>query len=195
MADWLLHPRRRRLVDATVLAWVLAWALLGYTAGRALDRVSEVTRSAEGASAAVVRTGESIRDVDVPVVGPVFKDAGNSVIKAGRDAQAQARDSGHTVRRASILLGLAIWLVPTLPLLVLYAPARLVRGRETRALRRLVADHPADRDLDRLLATRALAHLPYRRLRAMGAPWADFGAGDYRALADAELAREGVRRA
>jgi hypothetical protein len=194
MADWLLHPRRRRVVDATVLAWVLAWALLGYTAGRALDRVSEVTRSAEGASAAVVRTGESIRDVDVPVVGTVFKDAGNSVIKAGRDAQAQARDSGHTVRRASILLGLAIWLVPTLPLLVIYGPARLVRGRETRALRLLVSGHPADTDLDRLLATRALAHLPYRRLRAMGAPWADFGAGDYRALADAELAREGVRR-
>jgi hypothetical protein len=194
MADWLLHPRRRRVVDASVLAWVLAWALLGYTAGRALDRVSEVTRSAEGASAAVVRTGESIRDVDVPVVGPVFKDAGDSVIKAGRDAQAQARDSGHTVRRASILLGLAIWLVPTLPLLVLYAPARLVHGRETRALRLLVRDHPANADLDRVLATRALAHLPYRRLRAMGAPWTDFGAGDYRALADAELAREGVRR-
>ena len=190
-----MHPRRRRVADALVVAWVLVWAFAGYTAGRALDKVSEVTRSAEGASAAVVRTGESIRDVDVPVVGPVFKDAGSAVIRAGRDAQAQARDSGHTVRRASILLGLAIWLVPTLPLLVLYAPVRLVRGRETRALRLLVADHAADSDLDRLLATRALAHLPYRRLRAMGAPWADFGAGDYRALADAELAREGVRRA
>jgi hypothetical protein len=195
MADWLLHPRRRRVVDAAVLAWVIAWALLGWTAGRALDRVSEVTRSAEGAATAVVRTGESIRDVDVPVVGPVFKDAGKSVIQAGRDAQAQARDSGHRVRRASILLGLAIWLVPTLPLLVVYGPTRLTRGRENRALRLLVLDHAGDGGLDRLLAARALAHLPYRRLRAMGAPWADFGAGDYRALADAELAREGVKRA
>ncbi|MDQ1741593.1 MAG: hypothetical protein QOE53_3245 [Pseudonocardiales bacterium] len=194
MADWLLHPRRRRMVDAAVLAWVLAWALLGYTAGRALDRVSEVTRSAEGAGAAVVRTGESIRDVDVPVVGPVFKDAGDSVIQAGRDAQAQARDSGNSVRRASILLGLAIWLVPSLPLLLVYAPVRIARGRDTRALRLLIADHPDDAELDALLAGRALAHLPYRRLRAMGAPWADFGAGEYRALADAELGREGVRR-
>jgi hypothetical protein len=194
MVDWLLHPRRRRVVDAAVLAWVIAWALLGYTAGRALDKVSEVTRSAEGAGAAVVRTGESIRDVDVPVVGTVLKDAGDNVIAAGREAQAQARDSGDSVRRASILLGLAIWLVPTLPLLVLWGPVRVVRGRETRALRLLVADHPGDHDLDRLLATRALAHLPYRRLRAMGAPWADFGAGEYRALADAELAREGLRR-
>ena len=191
MVDWLLHPRRRRVVDAGVVAWVIAWALLGYSAGRALDRVSEVTRSAEGAGAAVVRTGESIRDVDVPVVGTVFKEAGDNVIAAGRDAQAQARDSGNSVRKASIALGLAVWLVPTLPLLVIYGPARVVRGRETRALRLLVADHPDDPDLDRLLAARALAHLPYRQLRTLGAPWA---AGDHRALADAELAREGVKR-
>jgi hypothetical protein len=191
MADWLLHPRRRHVVDAAVLAWVIAWALLGYTAGRALDKVSEVTRSAEGASAAVVRTGQSIRDVDVPVVGTVLKDAGDSVIQAGRDAQAQARDSGDSVRKASIALALAIWLVPTLPLLALYGPARVVRGRDTRALRLLVVDHPGDADLDRLLATRALAHLPYRQLRALGAPWPE---GEHRALADAELARAGVQR-
>ena len=191
MVDWLLHPRRRRVVDAAVVAWVIAWALLGYSAGRALDRVSEVTRSAEGAGAAVVRTGESIRDVDVPVVGTVFKEAGDNVIAAGRDAQAQARDSGNSVRKASIALALAVWLVPTLPLLVIYGPARVVRGREARALRLLVLDHPDDPDLDRMLATRALAHLPYRRLRAMGAPWAE---GDNRALADAELAREGGTR-
>lgn len=186
-----MHPRRRRVADALVLAWVLVWAFAGYTAGRALDKVSEVTRSAEGAGAAVVRTGESIRGVDVPVVGAAFKDAGDSVIDAGRAAQAQARDSGSSVRKASILLGLAVWLVPSLPLLFSYGPTRVARGRETRALRLLVLDHPDDADLDRLLATRALAHLPYRTLRAMGAPWAE---GDHRALADAELAREGVAR-
>src|SRR3954463_8508335 len=120
--DWLLHPRRRVFADALVATWVVVWALAGWTAGRALDKVSEVTRSAEGASAAVVRTGESIRDVDVPVVGAVFQEAGEQVIAAGRDAQAQARDSGHDVRKASIALGLAIWLVPTLPLLLLYTP-------------------------------------------------------------------------
>ena len=191
MGDWLPHPRRRRVADALVLAWVLVWAFAGYTAGHALDKVSEVTRSAEGAGAAVVRTGESIRDVDVPVVGAPFKDAGDRVIEAGQAAQEQARDSGSSVRKASILLGLAVWLVPTLPLLLIYGPVRITRGRDTRALRLLVLDHPDDPDLDRLLATRALARLPYRRLRAMGAPWAD---GDHRALADAELAREGVRR-
>ena len=194
MGEWLMHPRRRHMVDAIVLAWVLMWALLGWTAGRALDKLSEVTRSAEGAGAAVVHTGESIRDVNPPVIGPVFKDAGNSVIDAGKAARDQARDSGSSVRKAAILLGLAIWLVPSLPLLLVYGPVRIARGRDLRALRAMLRGHAGDPDLEQMLAARALAHLPYRRLRAMGEPWAAYGAGDYRALADAELAREGVRR-
>jgi len=189
MGDWLLHPRRRLLADALVVCWVLVWALAGWTAGRALDKVGDVTRSAEGAGAAVVRTGESIRDVEAPVVGPVFEEAGDQVIAAGRDAQAQARESGADVRTAAILLGLAVWLVPTLPLLFTYGPARLHRGRETQALRALLRDHGDDPELDQLLAIRAVAHLPYHRLRALGAPRATD-----RALADAELAREGVTR-
>jgi hypothetical protein len=99
--DWLLHPRRRAFADALVVTWVIVWALAGWTAGRALDKVSEVTHSAEGAGAAVVRTGESIRDVDVPVVGTVFKEAGDQVIVAGRAAQDQAHDSGSSVRKAA----------------------------------------------------------------------------------------------
>ncbi len=189
MGDWLLHPRRRLLADVLVIAWVVAWALAGIAAGRALDKVSAVTHSAEGAGAAIVRTGESIRDVDVPVVGPVFKDAGEEVADAGHAAEAQARESSADVRTAAVLLGLAVFLVPTLPLLLTYAPDRLHRGRETRALRALLRDHADDPDLDQLLAIRAVAHLPYHRLRALGAPHATD-----RVLADAELAREGARR-
>jgi len=194
MADWLLHPRRRPVVDAAVLAWVLVWALLGYAGARGLDQVREVASSAESAGAAVERTGRSIRDVDLPVVGTVLRGPGDEVVAAGRDAQLQARASADSVRTASVLLGLAIWLVPSLPLLAAYLPVRTYRAREGRALRSLVATHHGDPGLERLLAARALAHLPYRRLRAMGEPWQDFGAGEYRALAEAELAREGVRR-
>ena len=82
-----------------------------------------------------------------------------------------------------------MFLVPTLPLMVSYMPVRLHLGRETRALRAMLRDHADDPALDAMLAMRAVAHLPYHRLRALGAP----GAPD-RALADAELAREGVRR-
>jgi hypothetical protein len=36
MGDWFLHPRRRHLADALVLAWVLVWAVAGYRRLRAL---------------------------------------------------------------------------------------------------------------------------------------------------------------
>ena len=169
--DWLLHPRRRAFADALVVTWVIVWALAGWTAGRALDKVSEVTHSAEGAGAAVVRTGESIRDVDVPVVGTVFKEAGDQVIVAGRAARDQARDSGSSVRKAAILLGLAVFLVPVLPLLLIYGPARRRRGRDTAALRALLRDHAGDPDLDRLLGAArggAPALPPVARARRAG---------------------------
>jgi predicted metal-binding membrane protein len=189
MGDWLLHPRRRVFADALVVAWVIAWALAGWTAGRALNELSAVTDSAEGAGAAIVRTGESIRDVDVPVVGDVFKEPGDKVVEAGEAAQAQAQESATDIRTAAVLFGLAVWLVPSLPLLFAYAPERRHRGRETRALRALLREHAGDPELDQLLAIRAVAHLPYHRLRALGAPHAPD-----RTLADAELAREGVTR-
>ena len=189
MGDWLLHPRRRRLADALVVAWVMAWALAGWTAGRALDQVSEVTRSAESAGAAVVRTGESIRDVDVPVVGTVFRGRRRPGHRGGRGRAGPGAREQRRRPHGRVLLGLAVWLVPTLPLLFSYGPARLHRGRETRALRALLRDHAGDPELDQLLAIRAVAHLPYHRLRALGAPQASD-----RVLADAELAREGVVR-
>jgi hypothetical protein len=189
MFDWLLHPRRRWIADALVLTWVLAWLLAGITAGRALDKVSEVTQSAEGAGGAIVRTGESIRDVDLPVAGRVLEEPGEKIIDAGESAQAQARETESDIHIAAVLFGLAVWLVPTLPLLFSYAPVRRHRGRETRALRALLREHADDPALDSLLAVRAAAHLPYHRLRALGAPHASD-----RILADAELAREGVRR-
>lgn len=189
MGDWMLHPRRRWLADALVIAWVLVWLLAGITAGRALDKVSEVTKSAESAGGAVVRTGESIRDVEVPVAGRVFEEPGEKIIDAGEAAQAQARETESDIHLAAVLFGLAVWLVPTLPLLFAYGPVRLHRGRETRALRALLRDHGSDPALDAMLAVRAVAHMPYHRLRALGAPTVDD-----RTLADAVLADEGVRR-
>ena len=189
MGDWLLHPRRRLFADALVTAWVVVWALAGYTAGRALDQLSAVPRSAEGAGSAVVRTGESIRDVEVPVVGTVFEDAGEKVIDAGHGAEAQARESSRTSTRRPCCSGSPSCWCRRCRCCSCTAPTRMHRGRETRALRALLRDHAGDPELDRLLALRATAHLPYHRLRALGAP----DAAD-RVLADAELAREGVER-
>lgn len=195
LLDWLLDPRRIRVIDAAVLAWVLAWALLGYASAQSLRELTRVTDSVASVGGSVVQAGDAIGSLgDTPIIGGAVGDAGESVAGAGREAQAQAGESRGSVEMAALGLGLAVWLVPSLPLLALYGPMRLLRTRDARALRALVAEHGDDGELDRLLAARALAHLPYPRLRALGTPWRDFEAGEYRRLAELELARSGVRR-
>jgi hypothetical protein len=112
---------------------------------------------------------------------------------AGRDAVASAREARSSARRVGVLLGISIALIPTTPVLLLYVPRRLRVARERRALTAAVAAGrtPA---LDELLAERAALHLPYHRLRRVSAdPQDDLRRGRHAALADAELARFGVR--
>ena len=92
-----------------------------------------------------------------------------------------------------VLVGLAFAAVPLLVVLPVYVPLRLTWRREVRAVAgALAGGHP---DLDRLLARRALASMPYERLLAFGDdPWARLERGEVRDLADAELARLGLRR-
>jgi len=85
--------------------------------------------------------------------------------------------------------------VPTLPLLVLYAPLRLGRVPEARAIRRALARAPGDPLFEQFLARRAAQHLPYHRLREVSEnPWRDIQTGNYGPLADAELRRLGLTR-
>ncbi len=195
LTDWLLDPRRIHAVDATVVAWVLAWALLGYAAGQSLSQLTQVTDSVSSVGRSVVGAGDAIGSLgDTPIIGGAVRGAGEKVAGAGRDAEAQASDSRASVQRAALSLGLAVWLLPSLPLLALYGPLRLARTRDVRALRALVTEHGEEPALERVLATRALTHLPYHRLRALGTPWRDFEAGDYLELAELELERSGIRR-
>jgi hypothetical protein len=61
------------------------------------------------------------------------------------------------------MLGLALAVLPSIPVVTLYVPLRLIALRERRALRRLWAARADDPVLRRVLAQRALLTLPYRR--------------------------------
>jgi hypothetical protein len=90
------------------------------------------------------------------------------------------------VNDLSVLLGLAVAVIPSLPLLVLYVPLRAARLREA-------GDDP---QLEELLARRAVQNLPYHRLaRVTRTPWRDLADGRYAALAAAEKQRVGIRTA
>ena len=93
------------------------------------------------------------------------------------------------MRRLGAVVGTLIAIVPSVPLLFLYLPGRLAElGDRRRILGRLRDD--GDPAIEELLATRAVAHLPYRALLEITPdPVEDLRAGRHVPLADAELRR------
>ena len=112
LLDWLLDPRRIRVIDAAVLAW----ALLGYASAQSLRELTRVTDSVASVGGSVVQAGDAIGSLgDTPIIGGAVGDAGEAS-RAGREAQSQADESRDSVETAALGLGLAVWLVPSLPL-------------------------------------------------------------------------------
>jgi hypothetical protein len=148
------------------------------------------------AGVAAEEAGSSIGALaSLPGVG---EDAGRFAERAreaGASAQQSGRESRAGIRRLSILLGLAIGLVPTLPVALVYVPARLRWRRERALVRRIAGAEGGDPGFREFLARRALDRLPYSTLAALGgSPWRAVERGDYDRLAEAELDRLGIAR-
>ena len=168
----------------------------GWSRGRwpATSRAARSTRSARSRARPRAREPRSCGPASRSATptcrssAPCSRTPGDEVVEAGEAAQAQARESSADVRTAAILLGLAVWLVPSLPLLFSYGPARLHRGRETRALRALLATTPATRTSTNCSRSARSRTCPTTACERWSAHATD------RVLADVELAREGVAR-
>lgn len=185
-----------RLLDAAAVVWVAAWIVLALLVGREVRNLRELSDTVVVAGVAVEETGDLLGSLgSVPLVGGQVAGVAERVREAGRSAQASGRDSRGSTGDLSLLLALSIGLIPTLPLLGLYAPLRIAWTREARAVRRALAASPDDRVLNEFLARRAVANLPYEDLRAVSAnPFQDVAEGRFDSLADRELERLGLRR-
>jgi hypothetical protein len=184
-----MRPAPSRTLDAALVAWVIAWAALGLWVGREVHRLADVSASVRTVGGAVVDAGNAIGALhDLPLVGGTVAKPGAEIAGAGRSAQAAADDARGAGNRLAVLLGLCVWLIPTLPLLAIYLPPRLALQRERRALASVSVP-------DELLARRALVHLPLHDLARISAdPLGDVAAGRYEALAGAERERLGLPR-
>ena len=100
--------------------------------------------------------------------------------QAGASTASSGRRSASSIHALSILIAIAVALLPSLPAFGFYVPARLERHREAP-------------DVEELLARRVIETLGYHRLRRLSpAPWAEVEAGPRAALAAAELRRLGL---
>ena len=184
-----------RLLDVAVVVWIVGWLVLALLVAREVRDLRELSDTVVVAGVAVEDTGDLVDSLgSVPLVGGHVGDVADRVREAGRTAQVSGRDSRSSIDDLSVLLALAVGLVPTLPLLGLYAPLRIAWARDAGWVRRAVESHDADPMLLELLARRALLTRPYEQIRAVtDDPSRDLEQGRFGPLADLELRRLGLK--
>jgi hypothetical protein len=185
---------RTTLPDLAVAAWVVTWIAVGVAVADKTDGITVLSDSVATAGDRLAGSAERIESVDLPVADELLGELAEGVRGGGEQVAAASRESTEDVERLSLLLGLSIALIPTLPVLALYLPPRIARGRELAALRGMLREGEDDSGLQMLLAQRAAVRLPYRQLRNVSdAPWRDLERGRTAELARAELRRVGLR--
>lgn len=187
-------PRRLAALDALVALWTIAWVVVALAIAHEADGLRDLSRTVTRVGQAVVASGEALSDFSsVPVVGSELDEPAKRIQAAGRSAIASGRSSGESVTDLSVLLGISIALIPTLPLVCLYLPLRSATVRERRTAQELAEEAADDPRFAQFLARRALETLPYRRLKEISAePWRAYVEGGYGPLARAELERLGI---
>ena len=84
-------------------------------------------------------TGHALAAVGhIPFVGGRISELAAQATAAGASARASGATTAATIDRLAVLLGIAIALIPTVPLLALYVPLRLGWRRDRKAIGRAV---------------------------------------------------------
>lgn len=185
-----------RLLDGLVALWFVLWLVIGGWAGYTMWSLSELGDTVSSSGEATQSAGDALQVVGgVPVIGERPLELGKEISATGEEITQRGQQVKGQVRQLSLLLGVAIALMPTVPVLGFYLPQRLSRRRSVKQLRRSLQDPATSKSLDRYLAERAIRTLPYDTLDALvGDPWQAIEGGHTRPLADAYLARFGLQR-
>jgi hypothetical protein len=185
----------RRTWDGIVFFWAVFWLVVGGWTGYEIWQLTGLSTSTVESGHALQTAGQALQNLGhVPVIGNTTGRLGDQVTATAGDIVASGHQADRSIRSMSILIGLAVGIGPTVPLLLLYLPIRIGQRRDATDIRRAVTATGAEPALWAYLAERAVASVPYSRLRLITRdPHGDLTAGRHDALARAELARIGVR--
>ena len=115
--------------------WVAAWIGLGVWTGYAVQDLRSLSDTVVKSGSAMKTTGGALEGLSaIPFVGDDVGHVARQVTAAGVSAEESGRSSRSAVDRLAILLGIAVGLIPTIPVLVLYVVlSRAVVVRESPA--------------------------------------------------------------
>ena len=196
MTNLMPSARILPVIDIALALWVAAWSGLGVAIGLQVRDLTALSNTVARDGRAVQAIGVSLDSLHVlPFVGAAMSRDAQQVQQAGASAASSGASSVSSVRALSVLLAIAVALLPSVPVFGFYLPARVKRSRDAAALRRALRKHGADPEFEAFLARRAITTLGYRRLRSVtSSPWADLEEGRCTVLAAAELDRLGIDR-
>ena len=194
LSAWLPLGRVLVVLDVVLAVWTVAWVIVGFRVADNVEGLTHLSDTVVTVGGALDSSGQALGSLDgLPLVGDRVRDPAGRIRAAGQSAVASGQTARRSVHHLSPLLGFAIALIPTIPLLAIYVPLRVAVVRERRAVGRLVSRHRDDPRLPRLLAQRAISRLDYPDLAAatLEADAIEDGGATGR-LAEAELERLGV---
>jgi hypothetical protein len=185
-----LSARAMRWLNVAIAIWAAFWIGVAAYTSYEVAALRTLSHTVVKAGAATESTGHALAAVGhLPFVGGSIARLAAQAIAAGATARASGASTATTIDQLAVLFGIAIGLIPTVPLLALYLPLRLSWKRDRKAVRRAVAQWDGEPGLEAFLAQRALAHLPFAELRELGydgttgsAPNADLAAAELRRL-------------
>ncbi len=122
-----LPQRSLVAVDLLVVLWTVAWIVLGIAVGTFVERLSAVGEGMEDAGQAIGRAGDAVDGLsDVPLLGEGFTTVADEIRGIGRETAQNGRSVEDDVDSLAVLVGAGLALGPTLPILALWVPARVV---------------------------------------------------------------------
>jgi hypothetical protein len=187
-----LSARAMRRLNVALAIWAVFWIVIAAFTAYEVAALQALSHTVVKAGAATESTGHALAAVGhLPFVGGRISDLAAEAVAAGASARASGASTAGTVDRLAVLLGIAIALIPTVPLLALYVPLRLGWRRDRNAVRSAIARWDGEPGLEAFLAQRAVAHLPFEELRELGYDGTP-GSPSNAELAVAELRRLGL---
>lgn len=156
----LWRNRTVLMADLAVAAWAIVWIVLGVVVAREVRQLDDLSDTVVTAGEALDQTGDGLRGTSdslreihralqvlesLPIVGREIEEnlegaaatldgIAAEVEETAQSAQASGRVSKESTADLSVILGLAVALVPTLTLFAAYAPFRSLRLRRALGL-------------------------------------------------------------
>lgn len=127
-----MRPNRRRALDVAVLVWAVAWVALAIQVAEEVRGLRDLSSTVQRTGVAVRESGEALERLEsLPVVGDEIAGPAGRIKAAGASAVASGESSRDSIRDLSILLAVAIGVIPSVAVLGIYLQLR-ARGGHVR---------------------------------------------------------------